>query len=177
MRPAIRAALAIAPAIGLTLAAAAAPAAPRTTGKESFRGQIIAPAKAGTRHVVSTIVVAKGVFRGAGKLVEVENRPGDPDNVTRDDLVFPQGTLHIRNTSRAAPEFTVDPQTCAVVGRVKQTIKIQGGTRKFRHASGRLSGRVRGWSVAARNPDGTCNLQADALLEADAFSARGTLSF
>jgi hypothetical protein len=177
MHPASRAGLGVALAVGLTLAAAAAPAAARTSGKESFRGQIIAPAKSGARHVVSTMVVAKGVFRGDGKLVEVENRPGDPDNVTRDDLVFPQGTIHIRNASRGAPEFTVDPQTCTVTGRVKQTTKIQGGTRMFRHASGTLSGQVRGWSVAARNPDGSCNQQADALLEADAFSGRGTMSF
>ena len=177
MRPASRACLSVELAVWLTLAAAAAPAAARTSGKESFRGQIIAPARSGTRDVVSTIVVAKGVFRGDGKLVEVENRPGDPDNVTRDDLVFPQGTIHIRNASRGAPEFTVDPQTCTVTGRVKQTTKIQGGTRMFRHASGTLSGQVRGWSVAARNPDGSCNQQADALLEADAFSGRGTMSF
>ena len=97
--------------------------------------------------------------------------------MTRDDLVFRQGTIHIRNLARAAPEFTVGPQTCAVTGRVKQTIKVPGGTRKFRHASGTLSGRVRGWSVAARNPDGSCNQEADALLEADAFSAQGTMSF
>ena len=176
MRPAIRAALGVALAVGPTSAAAAAPTAARTTGKESFRGQIIAPAKAGTRQVVSTIVGAKGVFRGAGTLVEVENRPGDPDNVTRDDLVFPQGTLHIRNTSRA-PQFAVDPQTCAVTARVMQTTEIQGGTRRFRHASGTFTGSVHGWGVAARNPDGTCNQQADFLLEADAVSAHGTLSF
>jgi hypothetical protein len=40
-----------------------------------------------------------------------------------------------------------------------------------------LIARVRGWGVAARKPDGTCNQQADAILEVDAVSARGTLSF
>jgi hypothetical protein len=176
MRSTVGPALGIALALGLIFAAAAAQAATRTTGKESFRGQIIAPAKSGTRTVVSTIIVARGVFDGAGKIVEVDNRPGDPDNVTRDDLVFPQGTLHIRSASRA-PHFAVDPQTCAVTARVKQTTEIQGGTRRFRHASGTFTGSVHGWGVAARNPDGTCNQQADFLLEADAVSAHGTLSF
>jgi hypothetical protein len=159
MRSTITAALGIALALGLTCAIAASAAAARTTGK-----------------VVSTIIVAEGVFDGVGKIVEVDNRPGDPDNVTRDDLVFPQGTLHIRSTNQA-PKFTLDPQTCQVPARVKQTTKIQGGTRKFRHASGTLKASVHGWGVAARNPDGTCNQQADFLLEADAVSARGTLSF
>jgi hypothetical protein len=83
----------------------------------------------------------------------------------------------VRNTSHGVPVFTVDPQTCTVTGRVEQTIRIEGGTGRFRHAAGTLSGHVRGWSVAPRNPDGTCSQRADALLEADAFSARGTLKF
>ena len=176
MRFSTRVALGIGLALGLIVAVAPASAATRTRGNESFRGQIIAPAESGTRKVVSTIIVAQGVFEGVGRIVEVDNRPGDPNNVTRDDLVFPQGTLHIRNTSRA-PQFSVDPQTCAVTARIKQTTKIQGGTRKFRHASGTFKGSVRGWGVAVRNPDGTCNQQADYLLEADAVSAHGTLSF
>ena len=176
MGPKVRAALRTVLAIGSTLVVSTAPAAARTTGKESFRGQVIAPSKSGTRTVVSSIIVAKGVFKGSGKIVEVPNRPGDPDNVSRDDLVFPQGTMHIRNTSQA-PTFSVDPQTCAFTGRVKQTTKIQGGTRKFRHASGTFASSVRFWGVAVRNPDGSCNEQADALLEADVVFARGTLSF
>ena len=175
MRRDIKATLGTALGIGLMLIAPATAAA-RTTGKESFRGTIIAPAKSGTRNVVSTIIVAQGAFTGVGKIVEVDNRPGDPDNVTRDDVVFPSGTLHIRNTSQT-PQFSADQQSCAFTARVKQTTKIEGGTRRFRRASGTFTGGVRGWGVAARNPDGTCNQQADALLEVDAVSARGTLSF
>ena len=175
MRRNVRAALGTALGIGLMLIATSTAAA-RTTGKESFRGTIIAPAESGTRKVVSTIIVAQGAFTGVGKIVEVDNRPGDPDNVTRDDIVFPSGTLHIRNTSQT-PQFSVDQQSCAFTASVKQTTKIQGGTRRFRHASGTFTGGVRGWGVAARNPDGTCNQQADSLLEVDAVSARGILSF
>jgi hypothetical protein len=162
--------------IGVTFAVSPVAAAARTSGKESFRGQVIAPAKAGTRHAVSSIVVAEGVFTGAGEIAEVANRPGDPDNVSRDDLVFPGGTLHIRNTSQP-PKFSVDQQTCALTGSIKQTTKVQGGTGRFRHASGTFSGTGHLWGVAARNPDGTCNMQADLLLDADAVAGRGTLSF
>jgi hypothetical protein len=176
MKPNGRAALGTVLVIGTSLVVSAAPAAARTTGSESFRGQIIAPAKSGTRNVVSSIVVAQGVFTGVGKIVEVANRPGDPDNVSRDNLVFPSGTMHIRNTSQT-PVFTMDPQTCAVTGRIKQTTRVQGGTRKFRHASGTFKGTVHAWGVAAHNPDGSCNQQAVLLLDADALSARGTLSF
>lgn len=169
-------ALGLALAIGITLLGVSAiPAAARTTGKESFRGQIIAPAKSGTRHVVSSIIVSKGVFTGVGKIVEVPNRPGDPANVSRDNLVFPTGTMHIRNTSQA-PKISLDQQTCAVRAVIKQTMKVQGGTGKFRHASGTFASTVRAWGVAARNSDGSCNPQAELLLDADAVSGRGTLS-
>jgi hypothetical protein len=132
--------------------------------------------RVGDRTVVSSIIVANGVFTGVGRIVEVANRPGDPDNVNRDDLVFGQGRMHIRNTNQA-PEFSVDPQTCAFTARLKQTSKIQGGTSKFRHASGTFASGVRAWGALARNPDGSCNEQADPLLEADVVFARGTLSF
>lgn len=169
--------LGLALVIGFTLLAVAAiPAAARTTGKESFRGQIIAPDKSGTRHVVSSLIVSKGVFTGIGKIVEVPNQPGDPANVSRDNLVFPNGTLDIRNTSQA-PKISLDPQTCAVTAVIKQTTKVQGGTRKFHHASGTFASTVRAWGIAARNPDGSCNPQADLLLDADAVSGQGTLSF
>ena len=175
MRRNVWAALGTALGIGLMLIATATAAA-RTTGKESFRGTIIAPAESGTRNVVSTFIVARGVFMGVGEIVEVGNRPRDPDNVTRDDLVFPSGTLHVRNMSQA-PHFSVDQQSCAFTARVKQTTTIEGGTGRFRHASGTFTGGVRAWGVGARNPDGSCNQQADAVLEVDAVSALGRLSF
>jgi hypothetical protein len=176
MSPNAKAVLGTVLSIAVALAVSAVPAAARTTGKESFRGQLIAPAKSGTRHVVDSIIAAEGVYTGVGKIVEVPNRPRDPDTVSRDDLVFPGGAMHIRNTSQA-PQFSVDQQTCAVTGSVKQTTKVQGGTGKFRHASGTFTGTTHVWGVAARNTDGTCNMQADLLLDADAVAARGTLSF
>jgi hypothetical protein len=162
--------------VGLALAIPVAPAGARTTGKESFRGQIIAPALRGTRHVVSTIIVTKGAFAGVGKIVEIAKRPGDPGNVSRDNLVFPGGTMHIRSTSQA-PQFSINQQTCAIKATIRQKTKVQGGTGMFRHASGTFAGTVRAWGVAARTRNGSCNMHADLLLDADVVSGRGTLSF
>src|SRR5262249_26051373 len=71
----------------LGLAAASAPAATATTGKESFSGYIGAVGTKTDRKVVGSVVVAKGVYDGVGKIVERPNRPGDSARVTRDDLV------------------------------------------------------------------------------------------
>jgi hypothetical protein len=172
----VRAALITMLAIGTPLTALAVPAAARTTGKASFRGQIIAPAQSGSRTVVSSMIAFNGVFNGVGKIVEVPNRPGDPDNVSRDNLVFAAGTMHFVSTGQQ-PQITLDPQTCTGTVRIKQTAEVQGGTRKFRHASGTFKGTVNAYAVLARNPDGSCNQQADALLDADVVSGRGTLSF
>jgi len=163
-------------AVGLTLVAAVAPATAKTTGRELIRGTIVASGESGTRTVVSSLIVARGRFKGVGRDVEVANRAGDPQNVSRDDLVFPHGKIHILGTSKA-PKISVNPQTCAIKVRIKQTTKVQGGTGEFRHASGKFAGTLRAWGVGARNPDGTCSQQADLLLEADAFSMSGTLSF
>ncbi len=66
-------------AVGLLLAPFGSAAA-RTTARESFKGTVIASGASGTRTVVSSLIVARGVFNGVGRVVEVENRPGDPDN-------------------------------------------------------------------------------------------------
>src|SRR3954452_1967634 len=76
-------------AVVLTFVAAVAPAAARTSGRESIRGTIVASGESGTRTLLSSVFVATGAFTGTGHDVEVANRPGDPENVSRDDLVFP----------------------------------------------------------------------------------------
>lgn len=64
-------------AIGLTFVASAAPAAARVRGRESLSGVIVASGESGARAVVTSVIVARGAFAGAGRLVEVANRPGD----------------------------------------------------------------------------------------------------
>jgi hypothetical protein len=158
------------------VAVSQAPAAARVNGRESARGQIIAVARNGHRTVVSSIIVLRGVFNGVGRIVEVPNRPGDPDNASRDKLVFAAGTLRIVSFNKGQPRISLDPQTCLVSLRIRQTTKVTGGTGRFRHASGRFKSLVRAHAVLARNPDGSCNEQADALLDGDALSGHGTLS-
>jgi hypothetical protein len=104
--------------------------------------------------VISSLIVTTGVFTGVGTIVEVANRPGDSDAVTRDDLVFPQGKMHLVSTNKSF-NVTVDPKTCGVRVRVRQTGKIIGGTGKFRHARGMGTGGVTGRGVGSRNPDGS----------------------
>jgi hypothetical protein len=175
MRRQVTAALGALVAIGLTLAATVAAAPARTTGKESFRGVIVASGESGRRTVVSTVIVARGVFTGDGRVVEVPNRPGDPDNVSRDNLVFPQGTMHLVTTNKSITP-SVNSQTCAVKVLIRQTQSIRGGTGAFRHAAGSFAGTLRGRGVAARNPDGSCSQQMAQLIEVAVFSMRGTLS-
>jgi hypothetical protein len=163
-------------AIGLTLAVSVAPAATRAKGNESMRGVIVASDESGARHVVTSLIVARGVFAGAGRIVEVASRPGDPGNLERDDLVFPGGGMHLVTTIKS---FTasVNTNTCAVRVRGRQTGRIRGGTGKFRHAVGTFAGPIRGRAVAVRNPDGTCSQQGALLLEVDIISERGSFSF
>src|SRR4051812_11928083 len=176
MRRQVSAASAAALAVGLTFVASVAPALARTSGSESIQGTIVASAESGNRTLLSSVFVATGAFTGTGHDVEVANRPGDPQNVTRDDLVFPRGRIHIRVTSRT-PTMSANQKTCVGSVRIKQTIKVVGGTGRFRHASGRFAGALHGWGVSPRNPDGTCLQQAELLLEVDVISMRGTLSF
>jgi hypothetical protein len=173
MPSSLRAALVIPLAV---VAVSAAPAAARVTGRESSHGQIIAVARNGHRTVVSSIIVLRGVFNGVGQVVEVPNRTGDPDNASRDNLVFAVGTLRIISFNQGQPQISLDPQTCVATVRIKQTTKVTGGTRRFRHASGTFKSRVRAYAALARNPDGSCNQQADALLDSDVLSGHGTMS-
>lgn len=172
----LRTAVAIAVAVLAVLAVSDASAVARVTGRETARGQIIAVARHGQRTVVSSIIVLRGVFNGVGKIVEVPNRPGDPDNASRDNLVFAVGTLRIISFNQGQPQVSLNPHTCVVSVRINQTTKVTGGTRRFRHASGAFKSLVRAYAALARNPNGSCNEQADASLDGDAISGHGTIS-
>ena len=151
-------------------------AATSVSGRELSRGQIIAVAHNGHRTVASSIIVLRGVFNGVGKVVEVPNRPGDPDSASRDNLVFAAGTLRIISLNNGQPQIRLNAQTCIGTVRIKQTTKITGGTGRFSHAHGTFKGLVRAYAALARNPDGSCNEQADVLLDSDVLSGHGTMS-
>src|SRR5215470_16186063 len=100
--------------------AAAAPAAAATSGSETFKGTIVTSGVSGTRTVITSVVIAKGAFSGVGRIVEVPNLPGDPDNVSRDDLVFASGSMHLVSTNLDF-NVSVNPRSCVATATIHQT--------------------------------------------------------
>ena len=157
--------------------ATGAPAAGAAEGQQSFRGMIGTTSISGGRHVVASVVVAKGVYNGVGKVVEVANRPGESDKVSRDNLVFPEGTLHLKSVTTKA-SIVPDPKACTFTFTVQQTGTIEGGTGRFVHATGSSrNSLVTGHGIGARKSDGSCNMNRALLVEIDTFSSSGTLSY
>jgi hypothetical protein len=80
---------ALAARIALAISASAAlPAAAATSGNETLSGTSVTSGVSGTRTVISSVLIARGVFNGVGRIVELPNDPSQPD-VSFDDLVFP----------------------------------------------------------------------------------------
>ena len=165
---------------GTALAISAAPALPAaaaTSGGETFTGTIVFAAVPGanTRMVLSSVVVANGTFKGVGRFVEVV--PTDPAGVSRDDLVFPSGTIHLVSTLGNAISFSINPHNCLFSGTQQQTSDVTGGTGQFAAATGSFTGAARGQGLLPRNPDGSCAFGQPSLHEEDLISTSGTLSF
>ena len=157
-------------------AVTAVPAAAATSASETFSRTIVTSGVSGTRTVISSVVVAKGVFSGAGRVVEMPSLPGDPDNSSRDDLVFPAGTMHLLSITTGF-SASVNPN-CLANATIQQTAEIVGGTSQFAAATGQFSATVSGPALLARNPDGSCAFFTQpALHEVDMFTDTGTLSF
>jgi hypothetical protein len=161
-------------ACGVATASPALASANRS-GSESGTGLIVASDASGSRQVLYSVIHLRGVFDGTGKFVEVQNRPTDPDTVSRDNLVFPQGTISIKNTNLSM-SFQVDPDTCVGTAHITQITQITGGTSRFADATGRFHSTVDGKAVLARASDGTCNQNAAPLVEVDQVRASGRLS-
>jgi hypothetical protein len=165
---------------GIALAAATAtavPAAAATSGRETFKGAIVTSGVSGTRTVITTVIIAKGAFSGVGRIVEVENQPGDEDRVTRDDIVFARGSMHLKSTALGNPQPSVNPRSCVATITIHQTGEVVGGTGQFAHAEGGFRATVTARAVLARNPDGSCSFEHEPLHEVDLITATGTLSF
>src|SRR5690349_21987596 len=111
-------------AVGIALAASAAsavPAAAAVSGSETVSGRLVTSGVSGTRTAIATVAVAKGVFNGVGRIVEVPSLPTDPPNVARDDLVYPEGTMHFVSTSGEPTSFSLNPHNCMFKVTIPQT--------------------------------------------------------
>ena len=164
---------------GIALVAAlatAAPAAAATSGSETFKGSIVTSGVSGTRTVITSVVRAKGAFSGVGRIVEVPNLPGDPDNVSRDDLVFASGSMHLVSTNLDF-SISLNPRSCVASVTIPQTGEIVGGTGQFTAATGSFTGTVTASAVLAHNPDGSCSDSQVPLHEVDMITSTGSLSF
>jgi hypothetical protein len=161
---------------GLAIAGPTATASAQTSGAESFDGFLVATGVSGERVVLATSIRASGVFTGVGKIVEMPNLPTDPDNVSRDDLVFAEGTAHIVSASQDF-QISVDPRSCRATVTIQQVTTFDGGTGLFSGASGTGTGAVDGSGLLQRNPDGSCAVDLLPAHEIDGVSGSGTLTF
>ena len=167
--------------IATVLAIFATPASPAaaaaaSSGSETVSGVILASGVSGTRTVVSSVIVAKGVFNGVGRIVEVPNLPTDAPNVSRVDLVYAVGTMHLVATGVGFTSSR-DPRSCVFEFALQQNAEVRGGTGLFAAASGTFTQTVNGLGLGARNPDGSCSDTQPAAHEVDRVSGSGTLTF
>jgi hypothetical protein len=154
-----------------TSAATALPAAAATSGSETFTGTIVTSGVSGTRTVITSVLIAKGVFSGVGRIVEI------PGQGNQDDLVFREGTMRLVTTSMDVGSFSLNPVSCVATVTVTSTSQITGGTGQFADATGSFTGTDTGRGVAARNPDGSCSITQAPLHEVEMLTSTGTLSF
>ena len=161
-------------AAGTALAISAAPAMPAAaaSGSETFTGTIVFSAVPGTntRTVISSVVRARGVFRGVGRVVELSQPLG------QDDLVFRSGIMHVVSTLGDL-SFSINPHSCLFTGTQQLTWDVTGGTGQFADAAGSVTGTVSAVALLARNPDGSCSLTQVPRHEVDKFAESGMLSF
>jgi len=152
------------------------PASTRTTGKQSFHGGLVVSNASGQRKVLGTVVATSGVFNGVGHIVERPNRPGDSNQVSRDDLVFAAGVVHIVNKNGHI-SIATDPKTCILKIEIEQATTVAGGSGRFAGATGSFTGKVVGSGLLARKTDGSCNMRKPPMSEVDTVTGAGTLTF
>jgi hypothetical protein len=137
---------------------------------------LVVSSASGKRAVAGSVVAMSGVFTGVGRIVERPNRPGDSGKVSRDDLVFAVGTLHIRNVS-GHTALNLNRRTCTARVKAEARTTVDGGSGRFAGASGTFTGSLSGSDVARRKADGSCDLQHPPLIEIDTVTGTGTVTF
>ena len=175
MRRQLKRVLGVLLVVGVSLAFAP-PAPAQTSRNETLDIVLVVRDVSGTRTVLGSVVLARGAFGGAGRIVEVANQPGDPDNMLRDDLLFADGSMHLISTTLDFA-VSVDPRSCIVSVTVQQSGSIVGGTGRFAAASGSFTGTLSGRGLARRNSDGSRSQEQALRFEVDKISETRTLSF
>jgi hypothetical protein len=117
-------------AAGLVAGGPMSAASALTSGPESFTGFLIVTGVSGERVELASNIRARGVFDGSGKIVERPPQPGDPENMDRDDLVFPQGTLHLFSFVQDFQIVSFDPNSCRLAVTVTRQHAVR---RRHRH--------------------------------------------
>jgi len=153
-----------------------APASAETTGVLKADGFIVASGESGTREVLTSHIRARGVFKGVGTIEEIENQPGDPDNVSRDELVFAKGSMHLVSENLSVTG-DIDPNTCVGTFNLDQKATIEGGTGLFANASGSGTGHVTAYAIAQRAADGSCDQEQPPRFEVDVVTGAVALSY
>ena len=117
----------------------------------------------------------RAVFRGVGRFVELV--PPDAAGVSRDDLVFGSGTLHMFSTPGTELSSSFNTHSCLFTGTQQFTWDVTGGIGQFDDAAGSVTGTVSAVALLGRNPDGSCSFMPFPHHEVDKFAQSGTLSF
>ena len=178
MKSLVTGAILVAVTVLVVSVATAVPAAATTSGSETVSGRLVTSGVSGTRTTIATVAVARGVFNGVGRIVEIPSLPGDPANVSRDDLVYPIGTMHLLNTTVGFLSPKLNPQNCLFSVTLQENSEIIGGTGLFAHASGTFTGKISPQGLLPQNPDGSCApVGTPSLHEVDMVAFSGTLSF
>jgi len=157
-------------------AATVVPVAAATSGSETVNGVLVTSGVSGTRTDISSVAAATGAFNGVWRIVEMPAQPGDPSNVSRVDLVYPEGTMHLVSKT-VGFSVTPNPHGCLFRATLTESSQITGGTGLFVHASGTFTGTISPQGLLPRNSDGSCAVSQPSLHEVDTVTFSGTLSF
>jgi hypothetical protein len=160
-------AAAVATAVGLAVPAGASALAARPTavsGAEHFQAMTTS-ATATTQGVI-----AWGAVTAAG--IDHESSSNAPTST--DLFTFPGGSFKVTHTTKSMTQ-NVNTKTCFASFGGKGTIKVSGGTGKYRGISGSGTFTFSDIGVAARTKSGACNLNANPVANQQLIDANGTV--
>lgn len=143
---------------GLVLFGLTAPSsAVATTGNQTFNDVVVGTITNGDVTPTHTVEVAHGVINAVGTDEFLPSQPGDPPNVDRGMITFPEGTISIKAANLTFAGGPPNPRTCIVKFTQTGTWDIVGGTGAYAGASGTLAYALRLVGTGNRLPGGSCD--------------------